>query len=562
MRVAEALVQAFVAEGATDVFGLMGAGNTDFVALMGAQEGGRVFDARHEAAAVAMADGYARATGRVGVASITHGPGLTQIGTSLMTASRHGTPLIIHTGDTSTAHKTMGGRAAIQDMDQQAFALSCGALFQPLRSPETVADDVQRAFTLARTQRLPVVLNAPLDVQESPLGGTFDYRPSTTNVVTIDPLPPSPVALERAIAVIAAAERPVILAGRGAVAADARSVLEELGDRIGALLSTTLLAKGWFDGSPYDVGIAGGFSLAPAETAFAQADLVLVVGASLSPFTTQEGNLYPNAQVLRIDRSTDWKKGTQPVDHFVQSDAREGVAAILDGLAARGHRHPGFREDDQLKLAIPRAREHDLEVSDWGTQEGTVDTRRLMMHLDRLLPHECIVVIGAGHFFSTAASFLQGHRSRRFVFSYDFGSIGQGFPTALGVALSNPGVPTIAFEGDASMLMHIQELDTAARYGVDLLTFVLNDGALGAEFHTLEMRGYDPELAVIPTPSFSSVGTAFGVASSDIHSYEDIAPSVEAFHNNRGPQLVDVHLDRRMVSRFYRRAFLDFPVGA
>ena len=294
MKVGEAVAAAFRAEGVSSVFGLMGDGNMDFMVAM-RELGAKVYDVRHESAAVNMADGYQRASGQVGVATVTCGPGVTQLGTALTVANRHRTPLIVLAGDTMTSLKGMGD---LQDMDQRAFVEASGALFHQLRGPSTVAADVQQAFWLARTRRQPVVLDSPMDIQAAELVGELNYETSSVRIAEPPPQSPDPVAVEKATDMIAGARRPVLLAGRGAVAAKAKEVLESLGERIGAAMATTLPAKGYLDG-PWSVGVCGTFSTARGEPVLNAADLVVFVGSSGSEETL--AGLRPGVRKLQID---------------------------------------------------------------------------------------------------------------------------------------------------------------------------------------------------------------------------------------------------------------------
>ena len=192
---------------------------------------------------------------------------------------------------------------------------------------------------------------------------------------------------------LAAAQRPVIVAGRGAAFADARAQIERLGDRIGALLATSLVAKGFFDGHPYDVGIAGSFSCTTTEKLLAEADLVIGIGASLNFFTSEGGLLFPAAQTIRIDtRAFAPTIGFTPGMHL-QGDAKATTLALLEALEARGQRQEGFRNAatrEALTVTTPQpARATD-----------GLDARELMRALSRSLPARTQVVCGAGHFWS------------------------------------------------------------------------------------------------------------------------------------------------------------------
>ena len=208
-----------------------------------------------------MADGYFRTTGRVGVATVTCGPGLTQVGTSLMAAVRNRTAMVLVIGEIPPGEKNK-----LQSMDQRRFVEACSTRYHTITKPDNVGEEIAEAFYTARVQRCPVVLNLPMDIQEHSFDWDFEYRPSTAflpkgnDVASDEALAPIVEALMRA-------ERPVIIAGRGARNAAARDAIVELADRVGALLATSLQAKGFFAGHDYDIGIAGAYASAPSEAA-------------------------------------------------------------------------------------------------------------------------------------------------------------------------------------------------------------------------------------------------------------------------------------------------------
>ena len=295
MKVYEAIAQSLIAEGVTDFFGLMGDGNMWLWGALCRNPSVKPYNARHESMAVSMADGYARTTGKVGVAMVTCGPGLTQCGTSLIAAYRGKTPVVLIAGEIEA-----GAKNSMQSMDQRRFVEASSARFHTITSIDNMAEEIAEAFYAARIYRGPVVLNLPMDLQEEDFDWDYEYRPST-QFLPPRMETPSPDQLAPVIEKLIAAERPVIIAGRGARAANAKDEIVKLADRVGALLATSLQGKGYFAGHPWDIGIAGAFASAPSEQLLADADFVLGVGAELGYYTTEGGLLFPSAEVARID---------------------------------------------------------------------------------------------------------------------------------------------------------------------------------------------------------------------------------------------------------------------
>jgi acetolactate synthase I/II/III large subunit len=547
MKVWDALAECVEQEGVGAMFGLMGDANLYFMARL--QEHGvtRVYDVRHEGSAVAMADGYARASGAVGVASVTSGPGVTQLGTALTVASRTGTPLVVVAGDIPSKVKGMGTHR--QDTDQRAFVEASGALFHQLRDATTVASDVQRAFWLARTRRRPVVLNCPLDLQAAEFRGDLHYTPTAAVLFAQHALIPDADAVEKAADMIVASRRPVIVAGAGAVGADARASIDALGDRIGTANATTLRAKGYLDG-PWSVGICGNFSTIPGQAILADADLVILVGSSGSADTAEA--IPARARTIQINTNGTACVGARTPDHLLYADARLGLAAIVDRLSEAEYTAAGYRGGSYATTFAQDAVTADMEEASWDLPAHTVDPRSFIRCVDTLLPDGCTVVIGGGHNLTFSSMFLSGGADRRFVFTYDFGCIGVGIPIAFGVAVATPDRPVILFEGDASALMTIHDLDVTARYQPRMLVFVMNDGALGAEYHKLRSENFDPRWAQIRTPDFGRLAEAFGNSGGDVRSLADLDGQMRAFTEGTGPRYVDVRIPTAVMSPSFR----------
>ena len=497
MKIYEAIAEALIAEGGNTMFGLMGDGNMSLWGALGRRKDVTMVSSRHESAAVAMADGYSRTTGKVGIAMVTCGPGLTQCGTSLIIAARNRSQLVLVVGEIPA-----GAKNKTQTMDQRRFAEASSARFVSITTADNMAEEIAEAFYAARVHRVPVVLNLPMDLQEESFDWDFDYRPSyqflPPRVET-----PSPDLLAPVIEKLIAAERPVIVAGKGAIAAKAKDEILRLADRVGALLATSLQGKGFFAGQPYDLGIAGAFASAPSERLLAEADFVLGVGAELGYYTTEGGLLFPSAEVARIDiKPLPEEIGVIP-GLYVQGDARKSVAAINEALESRQVRKDGFRTASTRDVLAEPPHTFD-------TPADGLDPRTLATQLSRALPKNVLVTCGAGHFFSFPAMYTALPEGAEIQFSYQFGAVGQGLPLAIGTGTGNPGRPHVAIEGDGSMMFNLQELDTVCRYGMQMVLIVWNDGGFGAEVHKLKVKGFDVGLAQWASPDFVALAKAFG----------------------------------------------------
>ncbi len=540
MKVYEAIAEALVAEGCPDLFGLMGDGNMSLWGALGRRSDIAITSARHESAAVAMADGYARTTGRVGVAMVTCGPGLTQVGTSLTIAARGRTPIVVVVGEIPA-----GAKNKTQSMDQRRFVEACSTRFHTITSADNMAEEIAEAFYAARVHRGPVVLNLPMDLQEETIDWEFDYRPSTSF------LPPrvespNPDHLTPVIEKLITAERPVIIAGRGAMAANAREEIIRLADRVGALLATSLQGKGYFAGNQWDIGIAGAFASAPAEKLLADADFVLGVGAELGYYTTEGGLLFPSAEVARIDiKPMPEEIGVIP-GLYVQGDARRTIAALNEALESRQIRSTGFRT--AATTAVLQEAPLPLEAPSDG-----LDPRVVAQQLARSLPEGVLVTCGAGHFFSFPAMYMALPEGADILFSYQFGAVGQGLPLAIGTGTGNPGRPHVSIEGDGSMMFNLQELVTITRHKLQMVLVVWNDGGYGAEVHKMKVKGFDEGLAQWTSPDFVAIARAFGGDGVRLAHESDLGAAVAEGLRRGGLFLIDARVSPSLASDPYAK---------
>lgn len=545
MKVSDMLATAFAAEGCEVLFTLMGDANMYWSEAMSRLPGMQVVHARHEHCAVAMADGYARATGKVGVASTTCGPGFTQIMTALTIAARANVPLVVFAGDSP-----MTAPFYIQQIDMAPLAQGTGAHYIPVRSIDRVLDNVREAFHIAALESRPVVLSVPMDLQKQPYPYMADYTPSADVLPTPQRPMPDPALVDRLVGMIAEAEKPIIIAGRGAKLSGAHAATAALAEASGALLATSLLGKGMFEGNPYALDIAGAYASDFSRECFAESDLVIGVGVGLGSYTTESGYLYPGAQTVQIDINPRglWQ-GLRTADLHIRADARAGVEAVTAALKARGVARTGFRTAELAR----KIAEDQPDRKEFAIASGTVDPRKAMLELDAAVPKDWDVVIGGGHYFGIAMTHLRGRAAERYHVVSDFGAIGNGLPAAIGVAMARGDGKVLLIEGDGSLLMHIQELETIRRQGVRLLMAIINDGGYGAEIHKFRAGGLSPETVIHGRGDLAGVANGFGVRGATVNRLGGMAGMFREHLAANSAGLWDVHTDDTVVSRPYRR---------
>lgn len=539
MKVYEAIGRGLAHEGVTAVFGLMGDGNLQLIPFMTDELGLAFYGARHEGGSVAMADGYARVTGEVGVCTFTQGPGLTNALTALVSAQRGRTPMVVLSGDTPTRV-----RGLPQDIEQQPIFDAFGLEVQPLE-PATAGEAVATAFARARAERRPIVLNLPTDLQEQECSWEPPAASTAPAVVAADE--PDDAKLEAAAAALTAAERPVIVAGRGALTAGAREDLVALADRVGALLATTLPMKSWFAGHPWEIGIAGGFASDLGRALFAEADCVVAFGASLNHFTSRGGTLFDEqATIVQVDADPAAFGRYYPTTVHLRGDAREVALRLLEAVPA-GTR---FRTD----AVAERLRDRDAQPEDRG-EPGAVDPRVLSAVLDRLVPEQRALVVDGGHFMGFPSMHMGVPDPSQFVFTLDFGSIGLGVGAAVGAAVGRPDRIVVAAVGDGGLLMSLGELDTAVRYRLPILFVVYNDEAYGAEMHFLRMLGRPDAESRFTVPPLGDVARALGAEGLTVTTLADLDELPGRLEGLDGPLLLDCRITRDVRAVWLEEAF-------
>ena len=406
------------------------------------------------------------------------------------------------------------------------------------------------AFYWARVESRPIVLNAPMDVQAQEYDGEIDeYQTSSTLLPGRQRVQPDADLLRETARLIAESKKPVIVMGQGAAAADAGEAITRLGDRIGALLATTLPMKGWLGESQYHVGVSGLYATRTTIELFADADLVIGVGASLNHYTTEHGYIFPNARYVQIDLKPSIVMGTgKRADHYLQGDAKLTVEILEQQLAEQGVSSTGFRTAETRAMLA----EYDPDPREFELDPGTVDPRRVATILDDVLPSEVGVIHGTGHCSGITAIFMRKPRKLTWAVN-TFGCIGQAVPTAIGAAVALNGAPLAVLDGDASTLMHMSELETAARLGVKLLIVVFNDEALGAEYQKFVSKKMDARAAAIPTPDLGAVARAFGCRGQRVRTLDEVKSGLEEFLTGEGPMLLDIRVSRSVISVPYSR---------
>jgi thiamine pyrophosphate-dependent acetolactate synthase large subunit-like protein len=477
-----------------EVFGVMGNGNAYLLDAFERLTDLTVTTVRHEAGAIVAADAYHRASGKIAVATGTYGAGFTNMLTPLAESVQARIPMVVVVGD----QPTTGAR--LWDVDQGALASAVGArtfTIGPADAVETTSAAVEHALT----HRTPVVLAMPYDLVTREAGPLASHAVAHPQVVS-----PEPAAVDALVELLATAERPYLLAGRGAWIAGAGAALGQLADLTGAITSTTVLGRGIFPRGEFDLGVTGGFGADAAMALVAQADVVVVFGAALNQFTTRFGELFgEQTVVIQVDVAD---ATTNPrVNRFVRGDAARVAESLVDKLRTRGAASSGWRD------SIPLAPLRHYEPGTGLAPDGRLDPRSVAQRIAELLPTDRVVVTDGGHFLGWVNMFWPvASPDRMMTIGTAYQSIGLGFPSVAGAARAKPDSTVVLATGDGGGLMALADLETAVRVAAGHgIAVVWNDAAYSAEV-TLYGRVKGLALApmLIPEVDFAALGEAVG----------------------------------------------------
>jgi thiamine pyrophosphate-dependent acetolactate synthase large subunit-like protein len=554
MLVAEAIADALAGLGADTVFGVVGSGNFHVTSALTAR-GVSFVAARHECGAASMADGWARLTGKPGLLSVHQGPGLTNALTGVTEAAKSRTPLLVLAADVAGAAVRSNFR-----IDVAAIAAAVGAVPERLHSPESAVADAVRAYRTASRQRRTVVLAMPLDVQSAQCDPA-EVAPEPAGW----PPAPAPEAAAALAGALAAASRPVFVAGRGARVAAARRDLEELADACGALLATSAAAKGLFRGSPWDLDVSGGFASPVAAELIRGADLLVGWGCSLNMWTMRHGTLIgPGCQVAQVDDDPAAIGAHRPVQIGVVGDVAQtarAVAAALRESGASPRPGAGYRSPRIEQRIAAAGRWRDVPYAD-ESDGSRIDPRTLSIELDDLLPADRLVAVDSGNFMGYPSMFLTVPDEQGFCFTQAYQSVGLGLASAIGSAVARPDRLTVAALGDGGALMGISELETVVRLGLPMVIVVYDDEAYGAEVHHFSPNGQPGasgrglDLVTFPAADLAQIGRGFGCDGLTVRSREDLGQVRSWLDGPRDrPLVIDAKVTAKRGSWWLEEAF-------
>jgi thiamine pyrophosphate-dependent acetolactate synthase large subunit-like protein len=406
-------------------------------------------------------------------------------------------------------------------IEQAEMVRAVGAVPERLHTPASARDDTLRAVTRALGERQTVVLSLPLDVQHAPLASNLpplELPPSGGR------LHPDPRAVAQLADALLQAQRPLILGGRGAVISNAETALMQLAERTGALLATSVCGHGLFSGNPWSLGISGGFSSPIADELIAASDCIVAFGASLTGWTTKRGKLIaPDAVLAQVDVEAGKLGYQMPLQIAVHGDAQATTEAVLSELGRRGAKPPPGRRNEAVRERIRSGDNHHYPHPDESTGDF-IDPRTLSKAVDAILPLDRVVASDSGHFCGWVPRYLRVPNARASCLSHSFQSVGLGLPSAIGLAIANPGKLAVLGTGDGGFLMSMADLETAVRLKLRLCILVYNDASYAAEVHYFRRQGYSVDIVQFPPNDFVAIARGFGARGVTVRTLADLDP--------------------------------------
>ncbi len=545
---AYALIDSLVRHGVEHIFGYPGGAILPiYDEVYNAEQKGLLkhFLVRHEQGAAHAADGYARATGKVGVCLATSGPGATNLVTGIATAQMDSIPMVVVTGQVSRAAI---GTDAFQETDIHGITLPIVKHSYVVRDPNQMAQIVAEAFYIAKTGRPgPVLIDVPKDVGLEEI----DYIPVEPGDVTIPGYAPQTVGdihqIDAAIALLRSAERPLLYIGGGAIAADAHIELQALAEAFSAPMTTTLMGKGSVnEHHPLAVGMLGMHGTAYANFAVSQCDLLVAIGARFDDRVTGKLDEFASrAKVIHIDIDpAEVGKNRLPEVPIVGD-----VKVVLQKLLAR-------LADPSVNPVAPDGQKTQAwrdQVDTW-KQDFPLDAP---IYTDEISPQSVIVQLtqqAPNAYYTTdvgqhqmwAAQFLK-NGPRRWISSAGLGTMGFGLPAAMGVQTALPDEQVICISGDASFQMNLQELATLAQYNLKVKTVILNNGWQGMVRQWQQSffgERYSSSNMEVGMPDFELLAKAFGIRGMVVNEPAELASAIAELLAHDGPVLMDVRVRR------------------
>ena len=532
---ADILIRSLLAEGVECIFGFPGGVVIPVFDKLYNSPKPKLVLSRHEQGAEHMADGYARSSGRVGVCLVTSGPGATNLVTGIATSYMDSVPVVCLTGQVATA---VIGNDAFQEVDITGITRPITKHNYLVRDTAELAQTIKEAFYIASTGRPgPVLVDLPKDVLLNEV--EFEY-PEEVNLSGYKPTEEGHIQQIKKVAeVIAEAKRPVLYVGGGCISADASKELATLAYKTMTPVTTTLLGLGAFpEDDPMGLGMLGMHGTWYANMAVNECDLLIAVGARFDDRVTGKLDAFaPKATVIHIDVDPASISKNIKVDYPIVGHCKK-ILQRLCPLARKAD------TDDWLKLIAHWKETHPLKYQ----KSDRVKPQYVCESIRKVCGNDAIITTDVGQHQMWAALHCGFSRPRTMISSGGLGTMGFGFPAAIGAAIAKPDKRVVAVVGDGSIQMNMQEFATAVGQKLNVIVAIFNNGFLGMVRQWQELffgKRYSHTCLEYTNPDFVKLVEAFGAVGLRVKRHDEVIPALEkAMSITNLPVIIDFHIDR------------------
>ncbi len=486
---------------------------------------------RHEQAAAHAADGYARSTGKTGVCIATSGPGATNLTTGIATAYMDSIPIVAFTGQVKTS---LIGNDAFQEADVTGITRSITKHNYLVKDVKDLAPTIKEAFYLARTGRPgPVLVDIPVDVQ---LHETEFKYPQDISLRSYRPTYfGHPGQIKKALKFIYNAKRPIIIAGGGVVISGGANELRHFAEKLNIPVATTLMGLGAFPATHVlSLGMPGMHGTVYANTAITESDLLISVGCRFDDRVTGRLDAFaPSAKIIHIDIDPTSISKNIKVDVPIVGDVRNILGQLIEEIDDR--KIPNI--EDWLRRVKELKKKHPLRYK---KSTATIKPQYVVEELYLQTKGKAIVATEVGQNQMWAAQFYKIDFPRHFLSSGGLGTMGYGFPAAIGAKVGNPNAVVLDIAGDGSIQMNIQELATVSTYNIGVKVIILNNHYLGMVRQWQELF-YNRRYSGTPlkNPDFIKIAQGYGVKGLRVKKASEVKKAVKEILSHKGPVIAD-----------------------
>ena len=540
---AEMVVQSLRDEGVEYLFGYPGGAVLDIYDAIHTLGGIEHILVRHEQAAVHMADGYARATGKVGCVLVTSGPGATNAITGILTAYTDSVPMVIISGQVMSS---LIGRDAFQECDMVGISRPVVKHSFIVKKAEDIPGILKKAFYIASTGRPgPVVVDIPKDTVNPTLKYPYEY-PKSVELRSYNPTVNGHKGqIKKALKALLVAKKPVLFVGGGAIAAGCHEELIQFAKRLNLPVTSSLMGLGVYPSTDKQfLGMLGMHGTYEANNAMHESDLILGVGVRFDDRTTNNLDKYcPNAKVIQIDIDPTSISKNVPVAIPIVGNAKNVLDEFLSllgeeiGSRPRNHLEDWWKQIDEWKAK---------KCLDFDRTSGVIKPQQVMEAVYRITKGQAYVASDVGQHQMFAALHYPFDLPRRWINSGGAGTMGFGLPAALGVKLAHPDATVVCVTGDGSIQMNIQELSTATQYGIPVVVICLNNHFLGMvkQWQDLIYSGRHSQTYMNSLPDFVKLAESYGHVGIQISTPDELESKLqEAFSIKNKLVFVDINVD-------------------